>query len=153
MAFAHVTVVIDVFNGCIVCWRVSRSMQTNLVLDALELALHARQVGKALIHRSDRGARYRSIQRAAQGRRRVSICGQLGRLLHQCNGETTIDLFKTEMIHARGPWRSLDAAECAALEWVGRFNNRRLLDPIGHVPKAEFEAEYYPQQSSPAIEA
>jgi putative transposase len=64
-----------------------------------------------------------------------------------------IGLFKTEVIYARGPWRSLDAVECATLEWVDWFNHRRLLEPIGHVPPAEFEAAYYRQQPGPAIAA
>ena len=68
-------------------------------------------------------------------------------------GETIIGLFKTEVIHARGPWRSLEAVEYATLEWVDWFNNRRLLEPIGYVPPAEFEAEYYRQQSGLAIAA
>lgn len=66
---------------------------------------------------------------------------------------TRLRLFKTEVIHARGPWRSLDAVEYATLEWVDWFNSRRLLEPIGYVPPAEFEAEYYRQQSGLAIAA
>jgi transposase InsO family protein len=67
--------------------------------------------------------------------------------------ETIIGLFKTAVIHARGPWRSLDAVEYATLEWGDWFNNCRLLEPIGHVPPAELEAEYYRQQPGLAIAA
>ena len=67
--------------------------------------------------------------------------------------ETIIGLYKTEVIHPRGPWRSLDAVEYATLEWVDWFNNRRLLEPIGHVPPAEFEQEYYRSKAAQALAA
>ena len=67
--------------------------------------------------------------------------------------ETIIGLFKTEVIHARGPWRSLDTVEHATLEWVDWFNNRRLLEPIGYVPPAEFEQNYYRLNTAPALAA
>jgi transposase InsO family protein len=67
--------------------------------------------------------------------------------------ETIIGLFKTEIIHARGPWKSLDAVEYATLEWVDWFNNRRLLEPIGYIPPVEFEQAYYRQQSGQAMVA
>lgn len=79
--------------------------------------------------------------------------GSTGDSYDNAMAETIIGLFKTEVIHARGPWRSLDAVEYATLEWVDWFNNRRLLEPIGYVPPAEFEAEYYRQQSGLAIAA
>ena len=153
--FVYVAFVIDVFARCIVGWRVSRSMQTDLVLDALEQALHARQVGEGLIHHSDRGVQYLSIrysERLKDAGVEASV-GTTGDSYDNAMAETIIGLFKTEVIHARGPWRSLDAVEYAALEWVDWFNNRRLLEPIGHVPPAEFEAEYYRQQSGLAIAA
>ena len=56
-----------------------------------------------------------------------------------------IRLFKTEVIRRRGPWRSLEPVEFATLEWVDWFNHRRLLEPIGYLPPAEFEARYYQQ--------
>jgi transposase len=61
--------------------------------------------------------------------------------------ETINGLYKTEVIRRRGPWRNVDAVEYATLEWVDWFNNRRLLEPIGYVPPAEFEAAYYRLQS------
>ena len=153
--FVYVAFVIDVFARCIVGWRVSRSMQTDLVLDALEQALHARQVGEGLIHHSDRGVQYLSIrysERLKDAGVDASV-GSTGDSYDNAMAETIIGLFKTEVIHARGPWRSLDAVEYATLEWVDWFNNRRLLEPIGYVPPAEFEAEYYRQQSGLAIAA
>jgi transposase InsO family protein len=153
--FVYVAFVIDVFARCIVGWRVSRSMQTDLVLDALEQALHARQVGEGLIHHSDRGVQYLSIrysERLKDAGVDASV-GSTGDSYDNAMAETIIGLFKTEVIDARGPWRSLDAVEYATLEWVDWFNNRRLLEPIGYVPPAEFEAEYYRQQSGLAIAA
>jgi putative transposase len=153
--FVYVAFVIDVFARCIVGWRVSRSMQTDLVLDALEQALHARQVGEGLIHHSDRGSQYLGIrysERLKDAGVEASV-GTTGDSYDNAMAETIIGLFKTEVIHARGPWRSLDAVEYATLEWVDWFNNRRLLEPIGYVPPVEFEAEYYRQQSGLAIAA
>jgi putative transposase len=153
--FVYVAFVIDVFARCIVGWRVSRSMQTDLVLDALEQALYARQVGEGLIHHSDRGSQYLGIrysERLKDAGVEASV-GTTGDSYDNAMAETIIGLFKTEVIHARGPWRSLDAVEYATLEWVDWFNNRRLLEPIGYVPPVEFEAEYYRQQSGLAIAA
>ena len=156
VGFVYVAFVIDVFARCIVGWRVSRSMQTDLVLDALEQALYARQVGgEGLIHHSDRGSQYLGIrysERLKDAGVEASV-GTTGDSYDNAMAETIIGLFKTEVIHERGPWRSLDAVEYATLEWVDWFNNRRLLEPIGHVPPAEFEAQYYHQQPSLAIAA
>jgi len=67
--------------------------------------------------------------------------------------ETVIGLYKTEMINLRGPWRSLEAVEFATLEWVDWFNNRRLLEPIGHIPPAEYEEAYYRSEETQAMVA
>ena len=153
--FVYVAFVIDVFARCIVGWRVSRSMHTDLVLDALEQALHARRPEGGLIHHSDHGVQYLSIrysERLAENGVDASV-GSIGDSYDNAMAETIIGLFKAEVIHARGPWRSLDAVEYAVLEWVDWFNNRRLLEPIGHVPPAEFEQEYYRQQSGQAMAA
>ena len=153
MGFLYVAFVIDVYARCIVGWRVIRSMQTDLVLDALEQALHARQVGKGLIHHSDRGVQYLSI-RYSERLKDAGAEASVGTTGDSCAmAAIIIGLFKTEVIHAPGPWRSLDAVEYTTLEWVDWFNSRRLLEPIGHVPPAEFEAEYYRQQSGLAIAA
>jgi transposase InsO family protein len=155
VGFVYVAFVIDVFSRRIVGWRVSRSMQTDLVLDALEQALHARQTDSGLIHHSDRGVQYLSIrysERLAEAGVEASV-GSTGDSYDNAMAETIIGLFKAEVIHARGPWRSLDAVEYATLEWVDWFNNRRLLEPIGYVPPAEFEQSYYQQQPSLAMVA
>jgi putative transposase len=150
--FVYVAFVIDVFARRIVGWRVSRSMHTELVLDALEQALHSRRPDCGLIHHSDRGVQYLSIrytERLADIGAQPSV-GSTGDSYDNAMAETIIGLFKTEVIYPRGPWRTFDDVEYATLEWVDWFNHRRLLEPIGHVPPAELEQMYYQQQSSQA---
>jgi putative transposase len=153
--FVYVAFIIDVFARRIVGWRASRSMSTELVLDALEQALHARQTEKGLICHNDHGSQYLSIrytERLAEAGIDASV-GSVGDSYDNALAESIIGLFKTEVIYARGPWRSLEAVEYATLEWVDWFNHRRLLEPIGHVPPAEFEDAYYQQQVGLAIAA
>ena len=153
--FVYVAFVIDVFARRIVGWRVSRSMHTELVLDALVQALHARRPSVGLIHHSDHGVQYLSIrysERLAENGAEASV-GSIGDSYDNAMAETIIGLFKAEVIHARRPWRSLDAVEYAVLEWVDWFNHRRLLETIGHVPPAEFEQAYYRHQSGQAMAA
>ena len=146
--FVYVAFVIDAFARRIVGWRVSRSARADFVLDALEQALHDRQPWRAnLIHHSDRGVQYVSIkytERLAEAGIEPSV-GSVGDSYDNALAETVIGLFKTEVIHRRGPWRSLEAVEFATLEWVDWYNNRRLLEPIGSIPPAEAEAAYYAQ--------
>jgi transposase InsO family protein len=144
VGFVYVAFVIDVFARRIVGWRVTRSLTTALALDALEQALHARQAGEGLTHHSDRGCQYLSIRytgRLAEAGIETSV-GSVGDSYDNALAETLIGLFKTEVIHPRGPWRTLDAVEYATLEWVDWLNNRRLLESIGHVPPAEYEQAY-----------
>ena len=153
--FVYVAFVIDVFARRIVGWRASRSMHTELVLDALDQALHARQVEKGLIHHSDHGSQYLSIRytdRPTENGVTASV-GSVGDSYDNALAETVIGLFKTEVIYARGPWRSLEAVEYATLKWVDWFNHCRLLEPIGYVPPAQFEREYYQQNTGLAIAA
>jgi len=144
--FAYVAFVIDAFARRIVGWRVSRSAHAGFVLDALEQALHERRpVSGKLIHHSDRGSQYVSIkysERLAEAGIEPSV-GSVGDSYDNALAETINGLYKAEVIHRRRPWRSLEAVEFATLEWVDWFNNRRLLEPIGHVPPAEAEANYY----------
>ena len=154
--FVYVAFVIDVFSRAIVGWRVSSSLRSDLALDALEQALHARpQRDEQLVHHSDRGTQYLSIrytERLAAAGIERSV-GSVGDSYDNALAESVIGLFKTEVIYRRGPWRSLDAVEYAVLEWVDWFNNRRLLEPIGYLPPAEFEEAYYRAQTSPAAVA
>jgi putative transposase len=146
--FVYVAFVIDAFARRIVDWRVSRTARAEFVLDALEQALHDRQPWRAnLIHHSDRGVQDVSLkytERLAEAGIEPSV-GSVGDSYDNALAETVIGLFKTEVIHRRGPWRSFEAVEFATLEWVDWYNNRRLLEPIGSIPPAEAEAAYYTQ--------
>lgn len=147
-----VAFLVDVFARSIVGWRVSSSIKTELALDALEQALQARSDKTGLIHHSDRGAQYLSIrysERLAECGINASV-GTTGDSYDNALAETIIGLYKTEVIRRRGPWRNVEAVEFATLEWVDWFNNRRLLEPIGNVPPAEFEREYYRDNESQA---
>jgi putative transposase len=155
--FVYVAFVIDAFARRIVGWRVSRSAHAGFVLDALEQALHARRPvrGGGLVHHSDRGVQYVSIkytERLAQAGIEPSV-GSVGDSYDNALAESVIGLFKAEVIHRRGPWRSVEAVEFATLEWVDWFNHRRLLEPIGNMPPAEAEARYYATLEEPAMAA
>jgi putative transposase len=147
--FVYVAFVVDVFARRIIGWRVARSMHAELVLDALEQALWSRSGIKGVVHHSDRGSQYLSIrysERLAEAGVEPSV-GSVGDSYDNALAETIIGLYKTELIHRRGPWRHLEAVEYATLEWVDWFNHRRLLEPIGNVPPAELEATYYHSMS------
>ncbi len=134
--------VIDVFARRIVGWRASASLRTDVALDALDQAIYDRcddDTGD-LVHHSDRGTQYLSIrytERLADAGIELSV-GSRGDA-YDALAESVIGLYKTEVIRRRGPWRSLEAVEFATLAWVDWFNTRRLLEPIGYVPPAEFE--------------
>jgi transposase InsO family protein len=153
--FVYVAFVIDVFARFIVGWRVSRSLRSDLALDALEQALHARPNTTGLIHHSDRGVQYVAIrytERLAEAGIERSV-GSVGDSYDNALAESINGLYKAEMIRRQGPWRGVDAVEYATLVWVDWFNNRRLLEPIGYVPPAEFEAKWYQSQTSQAAAA
>jgi putative transposase len=153
--FVYAAFVIDVFSRRVIGWRVSRSMQTDLVLDALEQALWSRSRAKGVVHHSDRGSQYLSIrytERLTQAGAEPSV-GSVGDSYDNALAETIIGLYKTEVIHRRGPWRKLDDVEYATLEWVDWFNNRRLLESIGNLPPSEFELLYYRQLDESATAA
>jgi len=144
--FVYVAFVIDAFARRIVGWRVSRTAHASFVLDALEQALHQRRPihRGGLVHHSDRGSQYVSIkytERLAKAGIEPSV-GSVGDSYDNALAETINGLYKAEVIHRRGPWRSFEAVEFATLEWVDWFNNRRLLEPIGHIPPAEAEARF-----------
>jgi putative transposase len=153
----YVAFVIDVFARRIVGWRVSRSMTTDFVLDALEQALYARSPKheEGLIHHSDRGVQYVSIrytERLAEAQIQPSV-GSRGDSYDNALAETINGLYKTELIHRRGPWKTREAVEIATLEWVHWFNHQRLLEPIGHIPPAEAEECYYKELAMKTSEA
>ena len=150
--FVYVAFVIDVFSRMIVGWRVSSSLRSDLALDALEQALHARPETDELVHHSDRGVQYLSIrytERLAEAGIEPSV-GSVGDSYDNALAETIIGLYKTEKIRRQGPWRTLDAVEFATLDWIDWFNNRRLFEPIGNIPPAEYEEIYYRGQRTHA---
>jgi transposase InsO family protein len=152
--FVYVAYVIDVFSRKIVGWRVSNSLRSDLALDALEQALHARPDLHELVHHSDRGVQYLSIrytERLAEAGIEPSV-GSVGDSYDNALAETIIGLYKTEVIRRNGPWRNLEEVEFATLEWVDWFNNRRLFGPLGNIPPTEFEAMYDETQESQATE-
>ena len=144
--FVYVALVIDAFSRFLVGWQASRSLRTDLALDALEMAIWRRQAQlDGLVHHSDRGSQYLAIrytERLAETGAVTSV-GSRGDSYDNALAETIIGLYKTELVRRRGPWRGLDEVEYATLEWVDWFNHRRLLEPIGHVPPAEFEAAHH----------
>jgi transposase InsO family protein len=147
--FVYVAFVIDVFARRIVGWRVSSSLHTDVVLDALEQAIYDRggDAPDGLIHHSDRGTQYLSMRytdRLGDAGIAPSV-GSRGDSYDNALAESIIGLFKTEVIQRQGPWRHLEAVEFATLDWVDWFNHRRLLEPIGYVPPAEYEARYQEQ--------
>ena len=155
--FVYVAFVIDVFARRIVGWRVRRSMRTDFVLDALEQALYARQPERdaSLIHHSDRGSQYVSIrytERLAEAGIEPSV-GSRGDSYDNALAETINGLYKAELIHRRAPWKTVESLELATLEWVTWFNHQRLLEPIGYIPPAEAEDQYYLQLTMQADHA
>jgi putative transposase len=145
----YVSFVIDCFARMIVGWQASRSLRTDLALDALEQAIWARKdegLGE-LVHHSDRGSQYLAIrytERLAEAGGVQSV-GSRGDSFDNALAESVIGLYKTEVIRNKGPWRVLDDVEFGTLEWIDWWNNRRLLEPIGMIPPVEAEAAYYSQ--------
>lgn len=145
--FVYVAFVIDAYARRIVGWRVSRSAHAGFVLNALEQAIHDRKPvsGGGLVHHSDRGVQYVSVkytERLAEAGLVPSV-GSVGESYDNELAATINGLYKAELMNRRGPWRSVEAVEYATLDWVDWFNNCRLLEPIGNVPPAEAEADYY----------
>jgi putative transposase len=155
--FVYVAFVIDAYARRIVGWRVSRTAHASFVLDALEQALHGRRPVSdgSLVHHSDRGVQYVSIrytERLAEAGIEPSV-GSVGDSYDNALAETINGLYKAEVIHRRGPWRSFEAVEFATLEWVDWFNNRRILEPIGNIPPAEAEALFYAKEKEVPLAA
>jgi len=155
--FVYVAFIIDVYARHIVGWKVSRSLHTELVLDALEQALWARKPKDGLIHHSDRGSQYLSISysdRLVEAGIEPSV-GSVGDSYDNALAETINGLYKAEVIRHRnrGPWKTIDDVEYATLVWVAWFNNQRLLEPIGNIPPIEYEMQYYAQIEESAMVA
>jgi putative transposase len=157
--FVYVAFITDVYSRMIVGWQASRSLRSDLALDALEQAIWARsQAGKRLrelVHHSDRGVQYLSIrytERLAETGA-VNSVGSKGDSYDNALAETMNGLYKAELVRNRGPWRGLDDLEFATLEWVDWFNHRRLFEAHGQIPPAEFEAIHYRQRESSGQQA
>lgn len=148
--FVYVAFVIDVFSRRSVGWRVDTTLRSDLALDALEQAVHARPDRDGLIHHRDRGVQYLAIRytdRLAEAGIEPSV-GTVSDSYDNALAESVIGLYKTEVIRRQGSWRHVEAVEFATLAWIDWFNTRRLLEPIGYVPPSEFEDAYYRTQKT-----
>jgi putative transposase len=153
--FAYVALVIEVLSRRIVGWRVSTSLRGDLALDALDHALYDGWLDGPLVHHSDRGVQYLSIRytaRLAEAGIEPSV-GSRGDSYDNALAETIIGMFKTEVIHGDGPWRGPEDVEMTTLEWVSWFNTIRLLEPLGYLRPAEFEAQYQQQVTAADVAA
>jgi putative transposase len=146
--------VTDVFSRRIVGWRTAYSMTTDLPLDALEMAIWARNERlDNLVHHSDRGSQYTAIrytERLIDAGAKCSV-GTTGDSYDNALAESVIGLYKTELIRKRGPWRTIDDIEIATLEWVDWYNNRRLHSSVGNIPPVEYEEGYYAREESAKV--
>jgi len=157
--FVYVAFVIDAYARRIVGWRVTDHLRTDLVLDALDQAVYERletgQQPNDLVAHSDAGRQYTAMaytERLADAGIAPSI-GSVGDSYDNALAETVIGLYKTEVIYQRDRWESLEQVEWETMRWVSWFNHERLFGPIGHIPPAEHEANYYRQHTTPAIPA
>ena len=152
--FVYVAFVIDVFSRFIVGWRVSRSLQTDLALDALEMAIWTRRQRDliGLVHHSDRGSQYTAIRYTDRLEEIGALrsVGSRGDSYDNALAEAVNGLYKAEVIHRSGPWRSLDHLELATAQWVDWWNHRRLHSAIGNIPPVDYEAQYYRQREADA---
>jgi transposase InsO family protein len=151
----YVAFILDVYARCIVGWRVSKNMRSELVLDALEQAVWARGGPQGVVHHSDRGSQYLSIrytERLAEAGFEPSV-GSKGDSYDNAMAESVIGLFKTEVINHQGPWRTFESVEYATLVWIDWYNQKRLHSAIDYVPPAEFELAYYEQLSESGVAA
>jgi len=138
--------VIDVYSRMLVGWSLASHLRSSLAIEALEMAIwHRDEQLDGLIHHSDRGGQYLSIrytERLAEEGAVTSV-GSRGDSYDNAMAESTIGLYKTELIEPRKPWTTIEEVEIATLEWVHWFNHRRLHSELSYVPPAEFEATYY----------
>jgi putative transposase len=155
----YVAFVVDTFSRRIVGWSAAESKETRLVLDALEMALWQRDrdehpyVRGELIHHSDAGSRYTSFKLAehldAAGI--AASIGSVGDAYDNALMESTIGLFKTELIKPQRPWRTLAQVELATAEYIDWYNHRRLHGEIGHVLPVEYENNHYLTTTKPQV--
>lgn len=147
--FVYAAFIIDAYARRIVGFNVSRRMNTELALDAPEMALWQRNPDKGFIHHSDADVQYLSItysERLAQAGIAASV-GTIEDAYDNALPETVNGLYKSEVIRHAGPWKEFDDVEYATLEWAGWYNDERLFGSIGYVPPAELEAKYWESES------
>ncbi len=152
--FVYTAFVIDAFSRAIVGWRVSSSLRAELALDALEMAIWSRRTADlgGLVHHSDRGVQYlaiRSTERLADEGAVTSV-GAKGDSYDNTLAESVNGLYKSELIRAQGPWRTVEAVELATAAWVAWWNAERLHGACGDIPPAEFETAYHSLQATTA---
>ena len=144
--FVYVALIIDIYSRRIVGWQLATHLRTDLALDALEMAIWLRNDRlDGLVHHSDRGSQYLSIrysERLGEAGAVASV-GSKGDSYDNAVAESTMGLYKAELIRRRGPWRTIDDLELATLEYIDWFNHRRLHSACGDIPPAELEAGYY----------
>ncbi|HUR84548.1 MAG TPA: IS3 family transposase [Solirubrobacteraceae bacterium] len=143
--------VIDAFSRRIVGWQFASNMRTDLVLDALRMALTRREHGAdvELVHHSDAGSQYTSyaFQQLLDDHGVLASIGSVGDAYDNAMAESFVDTFKTELIADR-VWRSRTQLELAIVQWVAWFNSDRLHESLGDIPPAELETAYGVQASS-----
>lgn len=145
--WTYVAFIIDVYSRAIVGWQASTSLRSDLAIDALEMAIYSRNHRDLsnLVHHSDRGVQYLSIrysERLGEAEIVASV-GSKGDSYDNALAESFNGLYKTELIHRKGPWRNVEHVEWATLNYVDWFNNRRIHEALDYVPPVEFEAAYY----------
>ena len=154
--WVYVAFIIDVFSRFIVGWQSSTSLRSDLAIDALEMAIYSRN-GRDLsnvIHHSDRGVQYLSIrysERLGEAEIVASV-GSKGDSYDNALAESFNGLYKTELIHRKGPWRNVEHVEWETLNYVDWFNNRRIHESLDYVPPVEFEARYYDSNESESLD-
>lgn len=150
--FVYVAFVTDAYSRRIVGWRATTTLRTDLALDALEQALYDRALDGPLVHHSDRGSQYLAIrytERLLEAGIESSV-GSRGDAYDNALAETINGLYKAEVIHHLGPWKGREDVEYATLEWVAWYNSQRLMQPLGDLPPAEYEDQYYHTQAATA---
>ena len=153
--WVYAAFIIDVFSRRVVGWQLSKSLRTDLALDALEMGIwtrdHAGQAITGLTHHSDKGVQYVAIrytERLAEAGAVASV-GSTGDSYDNALAEAFNSLFKAELVRNRGPWKNIDDLEIATAEYIDWFNHRRLHGEIGMIPPVELEDTYHHNHPAP----
>ena len=153
--WVYAAFVIDVFSRRVVGWQLSRSLRTDLALDALDMGLWTRRRAdrdvNGLVHHSDKGSQYVAVRYTGRlvDAGAVASVGSTGDSYDNALAEAFNSLFKAELVRNRGPWKGIDDLEIAVAEYIDWFNHRRLHGEIGLIPPAEHEHNYYRHNPAP----